>query len=154
MAAVTLLALGNDAPDVAGERRRGRDGERHGDERDGPDDERGDERASAASDGRRGGGDGGDQRVGRRSAWRGGRGEGPAADSPRRRSAPLRLPPRARGPAPAVRLPPLRSAGSALVYRRRCSAPPAARSLHARRCQYWLSIVHNHKNRLFYLLRC
>uniref|UniRef100_A0A0E0D4I0 rRNA N-glycosylase n=1 Tax=Oryza meridionalis TaxID=40149 RepID=A0A0E0D4I0_9ORYZ len=65
MAAVTLLALGNDAPDVAGERRRGRDGERHGDERDGPDDERGDERASAASDGRRGGGDGGDQRVGR-----------------------------------------------------------------------------------------
>uniref|UniRef100_A0A0E0GRS8 rRNA N-glycosylase n=1 Tax=Oryza nivara TaxID=4536 RepID=A0A0E0GRS8_ORYNI len=75
MAAVTLLALGNDAPDVAGERRRGRDGERHGDERDGPDDERGDERASAASDGRRGGGDGGDQRVGRRSAWRGGRGE-------------------------------------------------------------------------------
>ncbi|BAS70959.1 Os01g0208200 [Oryza sativa Japonica Group] len=89
MAAVTLLALGNDAPDVAGEQRRGRDGEWHGDERDGPDDERGDERALAAGDGQRGGGDGGDQRVGRRSAGRGGRGEGPAVDSPRRRSAPL-----------------------------------------------------------------
>uniref|UniRef100_A0A0E0MSX1 EamA domain-containing protein n=1 Tax=Oryza rufipogon TaxID=4529 RepID=A0A0E0MSX1_ORYRU len=75
MAAVTLLALGNDAPDVAGEQRRGRDGEWHGDERDGPDDERGDERALAAGDGQRGGGDGGDQRVGRRSAGRGGRGE-------------------------------------------------------------------------------
>ncbi|EEE51069.1 hypothetical protein OsJ_31764 [Oryza sativa Japonica Group] len=41
MAAVMLRALGNGAPDVMGERR-GRDGERRGDERDGPDDERGD----------------------------------------------------------------------------------------------------------------
>ncbi|BAT05440.1 Os08g0416601 [Oryza sativa Japonica Group] len=41
MAAVTLRALGNGAPDVTGERR-GRDGERRGDERNGPDDERGD----------------------------------------------------------------------------------------------------------------
>uniref|UniRef100_A0A0E0F7N2 Uncharacterized protein n=1 Tax=Oryza meridionalis TaxID=40149 RepID=A0A0E0F7N2_9ORYZ len=122
MAAVTLLALGNGALDVTGERCR-RDGERRGDERDSPDDERGDERASTAGDRRQGG----DTGEGRRPAGRRGRGEGPAAGS-----RPLARPP-----------PPLCSTDRALACRRpavgaslrrpltRCTCVPAAASLHS-----------------------
>ncbi|BAT14870.1 Os11g0616700 [Oryza sativa Japonica Group] len=122
MAAVTLLALGNGALDVTGERCR-RDGERRGDERDSPDDERGDERASTAGDRRQGG----DTGEGRRPAGRRRRGEGPAAGS-----RPLARPP-----------PPLCSTDRALACRRpavgaslrrpltRCTCVPAAASLHS-----------------------
>ncbi|EEC67207.1 hypothetical protein OsI_34093 [Oryza sativa Indica Group] len=115
MAAATLLALGNGAPDVAGVRC-GTDGERRGDEHDGPDDERGDERASATGDTaavtvatlEKGGG----RRVERRSAGRRGRGEDSAV-----------------GSRPLARLPLLLcSASRTLACRRRRSAPPAAHS--------------------------